>query len=296
MIAFTCPDCGARISVTYNAANKRGRCPKCHEVITVPAVTAGPPGPSSKPKPPTSMDPESDGAHKHHSRRKDDEVAQDVEPKLPRQTPNKKVGLALAFGGIAGLVACVTLAVVITIVVMRKADQHVPPPIAQEVASDEAVKRQQKVEADARAAEDAADERRRDEAAANAKAEAEAQAKAKVERDRIERARNEAKTIAEAKRKAEEDAARQKVLAANAKLSRANFDKIKPVMYLPDVVALLGPSSSEERNGDYLFVTWKSQPLDNEKLIVITVRFRGGRTADGTERWYYNGAKSYDGP
>jgi formylglycine-generating enzyme required for sulfatase activity len=101
----------------------------------------------------------------------------------------------------------------------------------------------------------------------------------------------------EAQRKAEAEAAKRKAIEeANAKLSRANFDKIKVVMYLPDVVALLGPSTSEERDGDYLFVTWMSKPLDNERPIIIKVRFRGSRMADGTQRWYYNDSKSFSGP
>ena len=56
-IELTCPACGQTLKLKEEAAGKRGRCPKCQAVITVPAGSAAQStedhGPRPEPAPPT---------------------------------------------------------------------------------------------------------------------------------------------------------------------------------------------------------------------------------------------------
>ncbi len=42
MIKFNCPDCGQKVAVGDELAGKKGRCPKCKQVVTIPTPSAPP--------------------------------------------------------------------------------------------------------------------------------------------------------------------------------------------------------------------------------------------------------------
>jgi hypothetical protein len=62
MIAFNCPTCGNKLGVHDNAAGKRGKCPNCHQIVTVPTVSDVPVAKSHKPPQLLDTEPEQDDA------------------------------------------------------------------------------------------------------------------------------------------------------------------------------------------------------------------------------------------
>jgi hypothetical protein len=135
-----------------------------------------------------------------------------------------------------------------------------------------------------------ADRKREAAEAALAKAEAEAKRKADEDAKRQDAADKEArdKAFEDAKRKASEDA-KQKTIPppSTPTVTKENYDKIKVPMLEKDVRALLGPSSGESTDGDFLYVTWKSKLGEPQHSTVIVVRFRNG---------YFNNHKTIVGP
>ena len=57
MIEFSCPGCGTKVRVKDDAAGKRGKCPKCGKLVTVPAAAPKAPSISPPQKKPTAKCP-----------------------------------------------------------------------------------------------------------------------------------------------------------------------------------------------------------------------------------------------
>lgn len=295
-IAIVCPSCNRKLQAPDRMAGKKVNCPKCRETLAVPVLTPTPSSKSpSKPSLPNRVKGERDtaevGVLPVDERHQEDDDAADEQEIVRGRHLKKSANLLWIVLPVAGAV-CITAvaaAVVITVLVMKDNQKPTPQPVpqvAQQAPIAVDTERQRKAEADARAAREAADHLQREQAAAKAKSDTEAQAK-KVEAD--------AKAKAEIARKVEEEAKRRKAIEeTNAKLSRANYDKIRPPFYLPDVIDLFGPSSEETLDGEYKWVTWRSTSLEGQKSVVIRVRFRNATGRTDRYGWMYNGSKSYD--
>jgi hypothetical protein len=114
-IIFTCPSCGTKLKVREQAAGKRLNCLKCRGSVSVPSI-----GPGSRTC--ENLDEHSEVTDERDECPDDADEREGLPGRL-REKPGKLPLIALALAGAVGVAACVTIAVVITVLVMKDGRQ-----------------------------------------------------------------------------------------------------------------------------------------------------------------------------